>query len=298
MNDRRWEVEPGAGVGPLRFGMARAELRALLGPSSGFRRGGYSEHLTDQPANGSALVTCSPEEGLYLIEIPDPDGVTYRGVPLAGPAAEVMAALRGIGVDLVEDSSGCTFAEHSIALYVPSSEPDAPVEAVSAFGPGRVMDVNDLNEFPAGERASAPGRVYQVVSGVGVGPVRLGEPRADVRRKLNGGMSWTLPPGSREPEEDHFWEDGLVVEYGPDGLVRRIFVTKADRVDYHGVDLKPPYPAVLDDVRQALLAGGHTVVDGEALLDLPGTGVQVWISRADAEMPLPVCAVVVSAIPD
>lgn len=296
MSERHWEVEPGAGIGPMRFGMTRAELRTLLGPSRGFRRGWYSEHLTDQLDDGLVMLTCSPQDGLYLIEIPDPHGVVYRGVPLDGSAAEVMAALRRIGVDVVEDSSGCTFAAGAAALYVPSPEPDAQVEAVTAFGPGHTMD-GVLNEFPAGAGAQAPVHVYQVVAGVGVGPVRLGEPRADVRGKLNGGMSWTRAPGSREPEQDHFWEDGLVVEYGPGELVRRIFVTKADRVDYQGIDLKPALPAALEDVRRALLAGGHAVAEGEALLDLPGTGVQVWITRPDAEMPLPVCAVVVSAIP-
>lgn len=42
--------------------------------------------LTDQFLADAVMLTCSADEGLYLVEVPDPDGIRYAGVELAGRA--------------------------------------------------------------------------------------------------------------------------------------------------------------------------------------------------------------------
>jgi hypothetical protein len=93
--------------------------------------------------------------------------------------------------------------------------------------------------------------------------------------------------------EDTFFAEGLVVRYGAGLLVDRIFVTKADAVLLDGVNLMP---AVVDDVRSALVQAGHEVIDREAVVEIAGTGVQVLTSRPSLSGygPMPVSCVAVS----
>jgi hypothetical protein len=80
MVDEEWEIEPGVGVGPARFGLDRSALRAQFGPARVFRRANYSPDRTDQyGADGGLMLTCDPVEGLYLIELAQPSSVTFRG---------------------------------------------------------------------------------------------------------------------------------------------------------------------------------------------------------------------------
>ncbi|MFI7597153.1 hypothetical protein [Actinoplanes sp. NPDC049681] len=189
MSQRSWEVDPGSGVGPLRFGTARSELQALLGAHRAFRRSPTSD-LTDQYEAGTLMLTCSDDEGLYLIEIPDPDGLHYRGVHLSGTVAGVLKDLRAAGIEVAaDDGSGWLLADGAIALYTPSSQPDACVEAVTAFGPGHEMH-GEIVFFPGGADATPADSSYLVTPGTGVGSIMLGQHRDEVRRRLNGGLCW------------------------------------------------------------------------------------------------------------
>jgi hypothetical protein len=293
VQERSWEVQPGVGAGPLRFGTPRAELRATLGPYEAFRRSDTSD-LTDQYESELLMLTCSDDEGLYLIEIPDPDGVHFRGVPLAGEAGTVLAALRAAGVEATAADSGWNLADGAISLSATSRDPDEPIKAVTVFGPGHETG-GEIVFFPAGADAAPPAGTHVVSPGNGVAPVRLGEPRDDVRRRCNGGVCWQYPAGSREPVEDTFFQEGLVVRYGADLRVERIFVTKAEAVLLDGVNLMPAHPATVADVRSALERAGHEVTGSEAAIAIAGTGVQVLTRRPSTSGygPMPVSCVAV-----
>jgi hypothetical protein len=293
MRERSWEVLPGTGVGPLRFGTPRAELRAALGPYEAVRRSNTAD-LTDQYEADMLMLTCSDDEGLHLIEVPNPDGVHFRGVPLGGEVRTVLDGLRAAGVEAVADESGWRLADGAIGLYTTSSEADAPVKAVTVFGPGHEKR-GEIVFFPAGADATPPTGTHVVSPGSGIASVALGEPRDDVRRRLNGGLGWQHPAGSKEPLEDTFIGDGVVIRYGADLLVDRIFVTKADAVLLDGINLMPAHPLTVDDVRSALVQAGHEVIEREAAVEIAGTGVQVLTRRPSSYGPMPVACVAVSA---
>jgi hypothetical protein len=293
VDDEAWEVLPGVGVGPLRFGAARERLQAELGSYRAFRRANYSADLTDQYARRRLMLTCGRDEGLYLVEMPDPRQVTLRGVPLDGPAERVVAELRRAGLTPEPDDIDWTLADGTVALQVASDEPDAPVEAVTLFAPGHT--VGEIVTVPGGA-TRPPTRSHDVRPGHGIGLVALGDARADVRRRLHAAMTHIAPPGSREPVEDLFWEDGLVVQYDDHERVSRIFVVRADAVTYAGVAIKPGLSVPYDAVRQTLLDQGHPIIDRELGLELDGTGIELWLANTQTEWPLPVSAVVISAL--
>ncbi|WP_213013857.1 hypothetical protein [Paractinoplanes toevensis] len=295
MSERSWEIEPGCGVGPLRFGASRAELHALLGSHRAFRRSPASD-LTDQYETGMVMLTCSDDEGLHLIEIPDPDGVHYFGVQLGGTVMTVLSDLRAAGIEVTADDSGWLLADGAVGLYTSSSEQDAQVEVVTAVGPGHEMR-GQIVFFEAGADAMPTMSSYVVTPGAGVGPVMLGQHRDEVRRRLNGGLCWQHAAGSREPVEDSFRDDRLVVRYGPGLLADRIFVTKADAVLLNGINLMPAYPLTIEDVRQLLAQAGHPLIELEAAIEIADAGVQILTMRPSpsSDGRLPVACVAISA---
>ncbi|GGN19716.1 hypothetical protein FHR83_001912 [Actinoplanes campanulatus] len=295
MSERSWEVDPGSGVGPLRFGTPRAELQALLGQHRAFRRSPTSD-LADQYETGTIMLTCSDDQGLHLIEIPDPDGVYYRGVHLNGAVTTVLNDLRVAGIEVTADDSGWLLADGAIALYTPSSEPGAHIEAVTAFGPGHEMR-GEIVFFPAGVDATPANSSYLVTPGTGIGPIMLGQHRDEVRRQLNGGVCWQHAAGSREPVEDNFFEDHLVVRYGPSLLADRIFVTRADAVLLDAINLMPAYPQTIEDVRPLLTQAGHRLIEQEAGIEIADAGIQILTMRPSpsSDGPLPVACVAISA---
>ncbi len=187
--------------------------------------------------------------------------------------------------------SGWTFAESDVSLYVPSNESDATVEAVTVYAPAHKL--GEIVMVPGGA-AEPPVFSHDARPGHGIDLVALGESRADVRRRLHDAMTHIDPPDSKEPVEDLFWDDGLVVEYDDRDRVCRIVVVKADEVRYAGINLMPDYPVSLDAVRQLLLSQGHPVTNLELGLELDGTGIQLWQSNTQTGLPLPVSAVVIS----
>jgi hypothetical protein len=289
MRRRRWDVVPGEGVGPLAFGADLAVLRSSWAAGEAFRRGGHSVDLTYQDAAGSVMVTCSPREGLYLVEIPEPHGVRYRGVKLDGKVGAVLRRLRAAGVQPVADDGGWHFADGAVGLYPSSTEPGAEVEAVTVYGPGHECG-GEYVALPVGDDARSTAHRCLAVPGRGLDCVQFGQSRADVRQRMRGGFTWRHPADSREPDQDDFNEDGLVVQYDRDDLVERIFVTRADEVLLGAVNLMPAHPHTVEAVRADLEAAGHVLHHGEAALIVAGTGVEVWTARVTTQA-LPVCAV-------
>ncbi|MBL7259389.1 hypothetical protein [Paractinoplanes lichenicola] len=291
MTERSWEVEPGSGVGPLRFGATRGELRELLGPHEAFRRGATSE-LTDQYEDGLIMLTCSDREGLHLIEIPKPDGLYYHGVHLGGAAETVLGDLRAAGIEATADDSGWLLAGGALALYATGDR----IEAVTAFGPGHEMR-GEIVFFPAGAEAMPPASSYVVTPGSGAGPVALGGHRDEVRNRLSGGLCWQHAPGSREPVEDTFMADGLTVRYGAGHTAERIFVTRADEVRLDGINLMPAHPATIEDVQASLVGAGYSLIEREAAIEIAGAGVEIRTTRPSPSGAgrMPVACVSVSA---
>lgn len=260
-----------------------------------FRRSPTS-NLTDQYETGMLMLTCSDDEGLYLIEMPNPDGVYYRGVHLSGAVATVLRNLRAAGIEVTpDDDSSWLLADGAIALYTPSSQSDARVDAVTAVGPGHEMH-GEIVSFPAGTDATPAVSSYLVNPGTGVGSIMLGQHRDEVRRRLNGGLCWQHAAGSREPVEDAFFEDHLVVRYGPHLLAECIFVTMADAVLLDGINLMAAYPATIEDVRPLLERTGHRLIELEAGIEIADTGVQVLTMRPSpsSDGPMPVACVAIS----
>ncbi|WP_432968801.1 hypothetical protein [Dactylosporangium sp. CA-233914] len=304
MDQRNWWVAPGLGIGPLRFGTPRSRLRAALGPARPFRRDPASPDLTDVFAGGVEL-TCSPQEGLYLIEIADPIGVHHLGVPLAGRSADVVAALRAARIPVEPDDSGWTIAGGAALLYAPDTEVEAiaaysprragsrvagfprGVDAVASSGSYAVAPGGSCAVAPGGSCAIAPARSYTVVPGRGLDALPLGTARNQVRTNRNGGVGISGFVAS-----DTFPQEGLTVHYDARGRAARICVTRAAAVLFDGVNLLPPRPATSQDVRAALAAAGHPVAEEEAALLVPGTGIEIWTTRPGPA--LPVCAVSVT----
>jgi hypothetical protein len=102
------------------------------------------------------MLTCSDDEGLHLIEIPDPDGAHFRGVQLSDAVTTVLNDLRLAGIEITADDSGGLLADGAIALYTSSSESDAQVEAVTAFGPGTRCTATSSSSRPVRTRCRRP----------------------------------------------------------------------------------------------------------------------------------------------
>jgi hypothetical protein len=293
MIDGVWEIVPGVGVGvgPARFGMAQSALRAQFGPYRAFRRANYSLDLTDQYGpDGMLMLTCGPVEGLYQVEIAEPSTVSYRGVSLAGTVAEVIAELQAAGAEPVEDNeSGWAFADGTVRIDAPSHEPEADIEGVAVLAPGHIS--GEIVWIEGGATGKTV-RSHTITPGQGIGLVTLGESRAAVRQRLHECMTTVERPDFTEPLQDIFWDDGLVLEYSADERVERIYVTKADSVEYAGIQVMP---APFDKIRRRLIDAGHAVSDRELALEIDGSGVQLWLSNTQTEHRLPVSTVVLSA---
>ncbi|GAA3453346.1 hypothetical protein [Dactylosporangium matsuzakiense] len=284
MDRRNWWVAPGLGIGPFRFGTPRGELRAALGTCRPFRRTPDSVDLTDDYPDGVQL-TCSPGEGLYLIEIHEPVGVHHLGVPLHGRVRDVVAALRAAGVAVTKDDEdeGWIVAGGAAML---ATQAGSHVEIVTAYSPrragARVVD------FGAGPAAVKPLRSYTVLPGRGLTALALGTHRDAVRATRNGGVALV-----GYPDEDSFVNEGLTVTYDAAGRAVRVTVTQAGAVLLDGVNLLPSRPRTIADVRAALSAAGHEVAEEEAAVLIPGAGIEIWTARPGPSRP--VCAVSVVA---
>lgn len=117
----------------------------------------------------------------------------FRGVQLSGAVTTVLNDSRAAGIEITADDSGWLLADGAIALYTPSAESDAQVEAVTAFGPGHEKH-GEIVFFPAGADATPTASSHLVTPGTGVGSIMLGQHRDEIRRRLNGGLCspWSM----------------------------------------------------------------------------------------------------------
>ncbi|GAB3835448.1 hypothetical protein ACFPIJ_50915 [Dactylosporangium cerinum] len=122
MSERSWEVEPGSGVDPLRFGTPRAELQALLGPHRAFRRSPTSD-LADQHLMPA-----------YPLTIED-----------------VRPLLAGAGHPLIELEAGIEIADAGVQVLTmrPSPSSDGPLPVACVAISARTASVRRADQLDA-----------------------------------------------------------------------------------------------------------------------------------------------------
>src|SRR4051812_25631562 len=76
-----WVIEPYVGIGPLRFGLTRSQVRSLLGNDvDQFRKGPYATNETDAYDQHGLHLYYDQREQLEAIEALGHCKISYRGV--------------------------------------------------------------------------------------------------------------------------------------------------------------------------------------------------------------------------
>jgi hypothetical protein len=136
-----FEVQPNEGIGPVRFGMGRAAVRAALGEAPApFQKTPGARHAADAFERAGLHVHYrGPEPVVEFVEgfaVPGV-GLTLAGTrPLEAPAAAVLAHLAA-QTDVVEEEDGATYLlpEWNVSLRRPDRT-HARFAAVGAAEPG------------------------------------------------------------------------------------------------------------------------------------------------------------------
>ncbi|MGN9792214.1 hypothetical protein ACTMTU_14120 [Streptomyces sp. OZ13] len=297
------EILPRIGVPGARFGRTRASVRAARGaPDSAFRRAADAT-LTDMYVTAAGGHEDGEGRGagffefleyddtgvLHAVEVASPAPVTLDGIVLLGrPKAEVVAELRGLGheVKAAGDAEGWALPALGVVLGGTAQDADG-FESVRLRATAVGDDAFEFFEPTGGSRPAAAGPA-EVVAHRGIGPVRLGSARADMRRLLGGGIGSVPEFGGAG--QDNFFEAGIVLTYDADETVVRLAFTRPASVGHGGVSLlgRP-----MSDVRADALARRMRFVEREAELFFPDAGFGVLTARDAPD--LPTTAVVLSA---
>ncbi|HYP52823.1 MAG TPA: hypothetical protein VEQ42_04750 [Pyrinomonadaceae bacterium] len=136
----RFEIRPHEGVGPVRFGMTREEVRAALAlPVESFRKSPADEMLTDA-FDAAGLHVYYKKPGLCeAVEMAAPAEPVLEGRELLGrPFGESRRWFESQDESAEADESGLTSFGYGVGLYAPEAEsnPAAPPEGVIVFEKG------------------------------------------------------------------------------------------------------------------------------------------------------------------
>jgi len=135
-----FEIVENVGVGPIRFGMTRAEVREALGvPVEEFSKSSSSTATTDSFDTLGVHVYYRASGQCQAVEIASPAVPEYRGRPLlGGPFGETLRWLQSIGCNPTLDDVGLNVTAAGFGLYCPGhSEDDSQlIESVFVFEPG------------------------------------------------------------------------------------------------------------------------------------------------------------------
>ena len=128
-----WNIAPYEGVGQLRFGLTRSQVRSLLGGSvSTFRKGPYASTDTDAYDELGLHLYYGNGDRLECIEAWGPCPIHYKGVSLLNASTqEVLERLAGLGLSSRYDD-GYFLDDGGFALYTP----DDVVKAVTVYRRG------------------------------------------------------------------------------------------------------------------------------------------------------------------
>jgi len=129
---KRWDIIPYAGVGPIRFGMTRAEVRLLLGDGlSVIKKWPYREE-TDAYKEIGLHLEYDAKDRLECIEVWGSCPIHYKGAALLNASIqEVLERLANLGLSPRYDD-GYFLDDGGFALYAP----DDVVTAVTVYKKG------------------------------------------------------------------------------------------------------------------------------------------------------------------
>jgi hypothetical protein len=285
MESLRLVVLPHVGVGNLRFGKSRREARSLLGqPSEVSRRSAWSRNLTDRYEELWLTLDYSDLDELEFIEIGSGKcSVIIDEVQLMpGRASDVADRLRSRGYILSTIDSGLSVEGVGVSLFIPSTEANAVVEAVSVASKNLgELDISFFGE-PGGSRVAS----WPVEADSGIGGIRFGDLRSEVRQRMGEGMSSSSGAGSRM---DHYWAEGLVAKFDAEDHVVEVIALAPAKPTIDGIE-------VLDksygDLRDSLTAAGFGLQEKPAELHIPELNASIWWSR-DTREAIPSVAVAV-----
>jgi hypothetical protein len=132
------ELEPYAGVGPLRLGMTKHEVHSMFGTQAqSFQKS--DENVPSDLIDDSVCVYYDDDGRVESIEIAAPQVPVFKGHAFLGrPFSEIRAWLEALDPELAVDGAGADAPTLGISVYAPSAlkEPSEPVEAVMIFRRG------------------------------------------------------------------------------------------------------------------------------------------------------------------
>lgn len=134
-----FEIEPYAGVGPIRFGMSASEMRTALGGKvSTYRNGPFAQGDTDAFDERGIQVEYSETGICEAVEFEYATIPTFEGHPLLGrPFREVYEFLRSRDPALTVHDTGLTSYLLGIGIFMSIMEDwEADTQAVIAFKKG------------------------------------------------------------------------------------------------------------------------------------------------------------------
>jgi hypothetical protein len=134
ISDYNWNIIPYIGVGPLLFGMARFEVRNLLGsPVKSFKRGPFTSVETDAFGPLALSVEYDTMDRLRCIEAFATCPIYFRGISLLNKSPQVILnELTSLGLKAREDD-GYFFDEGGFVLSI---GPEDVVNAVTVYRKG------------------------------------------------------------------------------------------------------------------------------------------------------------------
>jgi len=132
------EIKSFEGVGDLRFGMTRAQVRAVLGSRfRSLKKTPSSEHEHDSFFEAGFQVFYDQNGLCEAIEMGKPANPTFGGELIIGnPYSDARDLLLMADPELTEDDSGLVSEKTGIALYAPKPWENPPVEGVYIFPRG------------------------------------------------------------------------------------------------------------------------------------------------------------------
>lgn len=133
-----FEIVPYVGVGSIKFGMKREEVRKCFeNRFEEFKKTVFSETSTDD--FGCCHVFYKKQDTCEAIECFEEANVTMDGKKIIGmPYIEIKAMFEKIDNSLVLNDAGFTSFKFGIGVYAPfaQDEPGEPVESVIVFEKG------------------------------------------------------------------------------------------------------------------------------------------------------------------
>ncbi|HYO62032.1 MAG TPA: hypothetical protein VER08_00090 [Pyrinomonadaceae bacterium] len=136
----RLEITAYTGVGPVKFGMTREEVRLAVGPPvRPFMKTPDDELPTDAFDDLGVHVYYKKPGVCEAVEMGSPAEPTFRGQVLIGrPYSELRRWFESLDESVETDDTGLLSYKYGVGLYAPAAEeePDEPVEGVIVFERG------------------------------------------------------------------------------------------------------------------------------------------------------------------